>query len=284
MEIHKEFYKYLEDSLKDDLVEENVCLITSMPLDEFSIKLTCGHSFNYKALYNELISQRFRFNNFHNNTKKQLKCPYCRDVINDLLPYYPELELDLVYGVNSNDLQYKKIMNYGVCVYANTVEYHNGKCCYNYPETIIMCHATYVILHKETNKTYCSSHIGIMRKNYNKQLIKAKRHQINLEKKEIKLLQKLLQQKEKAIKKKTSIKKALHKLENDDENENVIISLNQDIPLEIELDYSKCIGILKYGVNKGKQCGCKIFQDHVCKKHCSKEPKEKEKEKEKEIK
>jgi hypothetical protein len=38
-----------------------------------------------------------------------------------------------------------------------------------------------------------------MKKNYNKQLIKAKRDQINLEKKEKKLLEKLLQQKEKAI-------------------------------------------------------------------------------------
>lgn len=282
MEIHKEFYKYLEDSLKIDLVEEDVCLITNMPLDEFSIKLVCGHCFNYKPLYNELFSQKFRFNNFHNNPKKQLKCPYCRDIINNSLPYYPELGLDLIYGINSDDIQYKKIINYGVCVYANTVEYHNGNCCYIYPilpgqesEENILCNSTYVILHKETNKTYCSSHINIMKKNYYKQIIKAKRDQINLEKKEKKLLEKILQQKEKAMNKKTANEKALHKLENDNDNENVIISLNQVIPLEIELDYSKCIGILKYGINKGKQCGCKIFQDNVCKKHCSKEPKEK---------
>ena len=30
---------------------------------------------------------------------------------------------------------------------------------------------------------------------------------------------------------------------------------------------NKCIQVIKSGANKGKQCGCDIFKDNICKRH-----------------
>jgi len=273
MENNIEFYKMLEvNLLNEDLIEdnENICLINKAPLDDkYFVKLPCGHSFDYKALYNELFSQKFRFDNYRNNSKSIIKCPYCRQVISDVLPFYPELGLELIYGVNTDDKQYRMVIYNSVCVYANTVEYHTGVCNFIYPkqeesDSDFICSCNYVVLHKETNKTYCSAHINIIKRNYIKEQMKAKKSDLKEKKRIEKELQKVLQKKEKATKKKNMLEEL--------DGENVIISLNPIIPLEV--NPTKCTRILKYGKNIGKQCGCKIFQDGVCKKHCVKEVKE----------
>ena len=283
MENNLEFYKYLEDSLKNsnELVDDSkMCLITQTPLVENFVRLECGHSFNYKPLYMELCSQKFRSNHYQNNSKSIIKCPYCRNQISTILPYYPELNLDLIYGINIDDVKYKKVNYHGECVYANTVEYHTGVCNYSYPKPApyfsdFNCSCNYVVLHKETNKTYCGGHIQFAKREYIKQQNKEKRDKIKLEKKN-KLLQekeekKLLQKQEKDKKKlENKMNKIKQKQENNEEN--IIIGLNSVI--QIELDHNFCVRILKYGKNIGKQCGCKIFKDNLCKKHTLNEKKE----------
>ena len=77
---------------KEEVIEDNnnVCLISSMPLDDAFICLPCNHKFNYINIYNEIIKQKQKFSNLETCKLKinQIKCPYCRTIHNNLLPYY----------------------------------------------------------------------------------------------------------------------------------------------------------------------------------------------------
>ena len=278
MKQNLEFYKMLEESLNNtEKINENendkVCLISNATLNEYSVTLNCGHAFDYIALYKELYSQKF-CNSGYYNTAKPIKCPYCRQCISNVLPYYPELNLDLIYGINTNDIEYKMVISNSSLMYAKSVEYHKGNCCYILTKASdddvlgdVLCQSTFVVLHKETNKTYCGSHIGVIRRNYKKEMTKAMRTKIQLENKQQKLIKKQTEKEEKQK------QKLLEKdAKNKKKDENVIVGMNTVIPLEI--DDTKCIQILKYGKHKGGQCGCKIFKDNLCKKHLPKEIKE----------
>ena len=69
---------------------ENACLITNDPLNAFHVTLVCGHKFNYEPLYQEVLRQKGRLG-MHNYYERigmhQIKCPYCRTLTNNLLPY-----------------------------------------------------------------------------------------------------------------------------------------------------------------------------------------------------
>ena len=77
----------------NDSVEENICLISKMPLDEDHITLCCNHTFNYSAILNEVRKQKPPICMGHLEIQKlsnqQIKCPYCRTIQNGLLPYKP---------------------------------------------------------------------------------------------------------------------------------------------------------------------------------------------------
>lgn len=84
---------------------ENSCLITNDPLNAFHVTLTCGHKFNYESLYQEVLRQKGRLG-IHNYHEKigvhQIKCPYCRTLTNQLLPYIgPHPTLKRLNGVNA---------------------------------------------------------------------------------------------------------------------------------------------------------------------------------------
>ena len=92
----------------------NLCLITQEPLTINYIKLPCGHTFNYLPLYKEISVQK------KNSTIKnvfeiiklninEMKCPYCRLKIDNILPYIPFYQenedgkniIERINGVNS---------------------------------------------------------------------------------------------------------------------------------------------------------------------------------------
>ena len=83
----------LELLCQDDNNNENICLISNMALKENYVKLCCGHTFNYTAIFNEIKYQKT--NSHHYETQKlssyQIKCPYCRTIQNGLLPYYENM-------------------------------------------------------------------------------------------------------------------------------------------------------------------------------------------------
>ena len=103
---YSELYKSLdkEDADEDTDIGEKKCLITNQPLTEKYIKLYCGHTFNYLPLFNDIVAHKKKFNHMELSTKilsaKQLRCPYCRNVQNELLPYYADLGIKQVHGVN----------------------------------------------------------------------------------------------------------------------------------------------------------------------------------------
>ena len=85
----------------------DVCLITNELLNAFHVKLSCGHNFNYEPLYQEVLRQKGRMG-MHNYFEKigmhQVKCPYCRSMTNQLLPYIgnsPHPVIKRLVGVNA---------------------------------------------------------------------------------------------------------------------------------------------------------------------------------------
>ena len=162
-----DFYKLLNECLNDnkqpiidisnntnvmDQQNQNICLITQQHLDEKYITLKCGHTFNYIPLYNDIYNYNFslNINTHYQETKIFIKCPYCRSIHNELLPFYSELQIPYVYGINTNDKRYKLIKDYKTnsFIYENTVNFLTGKCCYveDFDSGINMCDNTFVIL------------------------------------------------------------------------------------------------------------------------------------------
>ena len=91
-----EFNKLLNDELnkKENDHKENICLISKEPLEKIHIKLSCNHVFNYESIFNEVVKQKLKKN--YKETQKlsryEIKCPYCRNVENKLLPHNPSFD------------------------------------------------------------------------------------------------------------------------------------------------------------------------------------------------
>ena len=123
IDFFSELYELLD---KEEIQENNVCLITNEPLTDKYVELCCGHKFNYYPLYKDIINHKHKFNNMEstNGSLKQneIRCPYCRKKQSTLLPYYEELGLEKVSGVNFIDSLY----NYN---YSNLYTDENYKQC-----------------------------------------------------------------------------------------------------------------------------------------------------------
>jgi hypothetical protein len=108
-------------------MDDNVCLLTGLPLVKNHIKLPCSHKFNYEALYNEVRNQKqYNEYNIHTLQINEIKCPYCRNVSNNLLPYVPVIKKKKINGVNSPD---KYTMNYKHCSYQFMRGKNKGSAC-----------------------------------------------------------------------------------------------------------------------------------------------------------
>lgn len=91
----------LEEEDNKDNKDNNIklCLISGEKLNNSHIILECGHEFNYEPIINEIKQQKeYKRNNYLETTvltKYQIKCPYCRNVQNSLLPYlhgFPKIQ------------------------------------------------------------------------------------------------------------------------------------------------------------------------------------------------
>ncbi len=91
-----ELMKLLEDDDDDD-----VCLIDGTSLDINSFQLSCKHKFNYSSLLQEIKMQK-KYNNLEVQKLGvyQMKCPYCRNIHNGVLPYKEHLYSVKLKGVN----------------------------------------------------------------------------------------------------------------------------------------------------------------------------------------
>ena len=96
--MNADFYQLLFQSLSKDVdndvdyktknLDNAFCLISMMPLEDNHVTLECGHKFNYTPIFNEIKAQKYSCNYYETQKllKYQLKCPYCRNVQNSLLP------------------------------------------------------------------------------------------------------------------------------------------------------------------------------------------------------
>jgi hypothetical protein len=114
-----DFYAELNKDSDDECSDENTCLLTNLPLDKNSIKLPCSHEFNFYSLYKEVYQQKTITTTSYLNIDKlgfhQIKCPYCRQKHDFLLPHI-RLNKDMRYciGVNSPE---KFCMAFHTCEY-----------------------------------------------------------------------------------------------------------------------------------------------------------------------
>ena len=105
------FNDLLKDADNNDNINTNVCLISNEKLETNYITLECGHKYNYMDLYKEVVYQKTKKILDNNNLKlNEIKCPYCRNISNKLLPYYKYYNVNYVRGVNGPN-NYSMILN-----------------------------------------------------------------------------------------------------------------------------------------------------------------------------
>ena len=109
------FYEELQNINDTDDESEDRCLLSNIPLDNNKIKLPCNHQFNLLPLYKEVFFQKIKNNVNHMERIKfdQIKCPYCRQIHNILLPHIRiNKTMVFVNGVNSPE---KYCMSFHTC-------------------------------------------------------------------------------------------------------------------------------------------------------------------------
>lgn len=125
----KEIYNTNESEDEDnDEDENNRCLISYDVLNETSIKLPCEHSFNYYPLYQEICNQKLNIN-FREIVRLkiyQIKCPYCRTVHDNLIPYH---EMDGVTSKHGVTKPNKYVLMPDNCKYIFKSGKNKGKTC-----------------------------------------------------------------------------------------------------------------------------------------------------------
>ena len=128
----------------DELQNKDICLITNEKLEENHVKLFCNHKFNYNPILNEVIKQK-KFSSGLETQKLysyQIKCPYCRNVQNKILPYNSKFP-----KYNNINWSLEHCMNVNKCCYVfMSGKKKNELCC------------------KLTHGKYCLTHFKIMEK------------------------------------------------------------------------------------------------------------------------
>lgn len=281
-----ELYKSLDVEENNNKTDEdnNKCLISNQPLTDKFVEMKCGHKFNYIPLYNDLVNHKQKFNGMEGNGSKlsadEIRCPYCRKKQKILIPYYEELGLKKVNGVNFYDPTVKQ----------NNYSSHYGeKCKYQIPspnfdetkpesDTNKKCHpcnfgyATKITLYNPENPSqpinygddncYCYSHKKLMIKQYKSQEKQKAKDEAKIAKQKAKDEAKAAKEQEKQ---KAKEEKQKTKVVKKKPVENVVLG-----PSEVTIEPNPeigCVQLLKTGPNKGKQCGCKISLENLCTRH-----------------
>ena len=119
---------FIKNDIKETSSNDNeVCLITNTILEKNHITLDCNHKFNYIPLYYELLYQKRKKILDNKNLKiNQIKCPYCRNITNKLIPYYKYYDVKSLSGINYPE---KYCMKINECSYIkNNVKCNNSAC------------------------------------------------------------------------------------------------------------------------------------------------------------
>lgn len=125
----------LDDDNSSSNATDKTCLITGKILEQNSITLECGHSFNYTSIFNELCRQKtFNINDPFPMRINEIKCPYCRQITRNILPFIPSIVKQLIKGVNTPSMY---CMNFKSCNHVFKSGPHKGYvCCKNGFESV----------------------------------------------------------------------------------------------------------------------------------------------------
>ena len=297
IDFYSELYKSLDIEENEQKTDEdnNLCLITNQPLIDKYFLMECGHKFNYLPLFLDIKNHKQKFNGMEGSASRlnvdEIRCPYCRKKQKGLLPYYEELNLNKVHGVNFIDVHIKTShnsshnSNYKKCEFltlnpdfdpsgnnpGETNSNNSGNCkflkCFHMGTQLNYHYGTTQGENYGDEKHYCWNHKKQVIKKY-KQEIKdkakdeAKKAKL-IAKEEEKKAKDEAKQKEKEEKQKAKDEKKTKKLK--PIVENVVLGPITDLTgNEIIIG---CVEILKSGPSKGKQCGCKIVSENMCKRH-----------------
>lgn len=261
LDFYAELYKSLDESgvnkVTNNSENNNSCLITNLPLTENYVKLACGHSFNYVPLFKDLVVRKNKTAAMDTQILKvnEIRCPYCRNKESTLLPYYENMGVDKVHGVNFID-ETKIIAKLN---FASS--YFCGSC--NYKDGILSCQHTYVTTLGD-GKDYCHTHTRFLERKAIKDKILKKKEEEKAKKSEEKQKAKEDKQKEKdalkqKLKEEKEQKKVAAKAAKSSTDENVVI-----------FSENGCKQILKTGLRKGEVCGCKVKEGDFCSRHAKK--------------
>jgi hypothetical protein len=269
------FYEELFKSLDDDdtVVQSKLCQITSMPLTDNHVTLECNHQFNYLPLYKEICNQKLKFKTYEltklckkdqekvkaSGLDYYIKCPYCRNIQFTILPYYEELGLHKVYGINSTNAEanlktndYSIIYDQSYMLYGREFKY--GKCCSQFHNPNIGFLGEYVATIPNTDKAYCRYHYRDAEKQHKSSEKQQLLDTMN------------------ATRVANGLKPLKHLKQT--QNQNLIVQATQTIGTYIPeegITNNTCKAVLKTGANKGSPCGSKIHSNGLCKRHCKKE-------------
>jgi len=291
LDIHEEEFKTNDD--------ENKCLITNLPLVDRFVKLNCGHKFNYNSLFLDIKNHKQKFNGMEGSSSRlknnEIRCPYCRNKHDGVLPYYEDLNLGKLNGVNYIDPNFKSSSSgsYKYCEFiqpnpiydpsgnnpVETSSHHNtGNCkflkCFQMGSQINYYNGLVEGDNYGDEKYYCWSHKKQIVKKYKKEIADKTKEELKQSKlklkEEVKIAKEEAKQKIKVEKQKAKEEAMNIKLTKKQNlyNENII--LGPSILVTSELT-DGCNQLLKSGPNKGTVCGCKIFKDNLCKRHTNKD-------------
>ena len=317
IDFFEELYKSLDDDENNNKTEEDnkKCLITNQPLTDKFVELSCGHKFNYLPLYNDVLNHKKKFNNMEGNATRlkqnEMRCPYCRKKSTGLLPYYEDLNLLKVAGVNHIDINYDADTDsvpsnsyYKKCEYLTPnihFNFNSENVTEVYKSNLILEDCKYIkcsymgtqidypsnFENYGDDKHYCWNHKKMIIRNYkNKIAEKIKEEKKNLKLKEKEDLQKAKDEakqkaKEEKEKAKEELKKSVklakqNKKPKVSNNDTIVIDLtNENVVIDLTNENvainSLCQEILKTGKNKGTQCGNKAVENNLCKRHTNKQ-------------
>lgn len=241
IDFYNELYKSLDD---DESEDESIkrCLITNDPLCENFVTLDCNHSFNYLPLFQDIFNNKKKFNAMDSYMLKcgEIRCPYCRTIQKKLLPYYENMGVKQVHGVNFFDeLQVIKKQT-------QAESWISGTCQHIYGDMNNKCSNKYVQLVPQTNAYFCCVHKSTAIKKYIKdEKLKALKQKAS---EKLALKEAAANAKKDAKYAKLAAKQAA--------NEVVALNNNQG-----------CIQILKSGAKKGSPCSAKVSKDGMCLRH-----------------
>jgi hypothetical protein len=248
----------------EDKQEPILCLISNMPLTENFVKLECGHKFNYIPLYNDILNHKKKFNIMEHQSLKniEIRCPYCRKVQQELLPYHKYPGVKEVHGVNYFDPTVVLKNQCACCAHTN-MTFITGKCEYVLAEEGEECPNTSVLLLDQNKKYYCLYHKYKMSNDLAKKLhldkIAFKKKQIEEEKQ--KKLDEKMKAKDDAKQAKEKLKEINKKAKEDANNAKNANKVNKTE--NVVLSIMCCTQILK----KGGTCKQKQHTGTLCLKH-----------------